>query len=288
MKKSFLTLLAIATATLPSFAAIPVKTGEKIAFLGDSITAGGYSQPSGYVQLVGKGLQANGVTVELIGAGISGHKSNQMLERLERDVLQKKPDWMTLSCGVNDVWHGPKGVNLDDYKKNITAIIDRAQSAGIKVMVLTSTMIKEDQSSPQNQQLIPYNDFLRKVAQEKKCLLADLNADMQAAVSAVRKTTNNAGNHLTNDGVHMISEGNLMMAQGVLKAFGLSETEMNKANQFFESMPNFTSVGSKKGLTLAQKKQLEKIALEKKMSLSELIDAEFDKSMQTLLDQGKK
>ena len=88
-----------------------------------------------------------------------------MLARLEKDVLSKKPDWMTLSCGVNDVWHFRlrlgkrtfKGVSLEDYKKNITAIIGKAQAAGIKVMILTSTMIGEDPSRQLNQDLIPYN-----------------------------------------------------------------------------------------------------------------------------------
>ena len=45
---------------------------------------------------------------------LAGHKSNDMLARLEADVLSKNPQWMTLSCGVNDVWHGNKGVPLDD------------------------------------------------------------------------------------------------------------------------------------------------------------------------------
>ena len=58
------------------------------------------------MKLVIAGLAANGVEVEAAPAGIGGHKSNDMLARLERDVLSKKPQWMTLSCGVNDVWHG--------------------------------------------------------------------------------------------------------------------------------------------------------------------------------------
>ncbi|HZE96433.1 MAG TPA: GDSL-type esterase/lipase family protein, partial [Planctomycetota bacterium] len=108
---------------------IPVKDGEKIAFLGDSITQGGMG-PTGYVTLVIQGLKANGVNATAIGAGISGHKSNDMLARLQKDVIDRKPDWMTLSCGVNDVWHGAKGVVLEDYKANITQIVDKAQAAG--------------------------------------------------------------------------------------------------------------------------------------------------------------
>jgi lysophospholipase L1-like esterase len=141
-----------------------VKTGEKIAFLGDSITQGGANNASGYVRLVISGLEANGIKATMIPAGISGHKSNQMLERLDKDVISRKPDWMTLSCGVNDVWHGANGVPLDAYKKNITAIVDRAQAAGIKVMILTATMIREDATNSENQKLAPYNDFLQTLA----------------------------------------------------------------------------------------------------------------------------
>src|SRR5690349_17494201 len=95
---------ALLTGTLQA-GEIAVKDGQKIAFLGDSITQGG-TGPDGYVTLTIRGLEANGVKATAIPAGISGHKSNDMLARLERDVLSKKPDWMTLSCGVNDVWHG--------------------------------------------------------------------------------------------------------------------------------------------------------------------------------------
>src|SRR3954454_7113935 len=105
-----------------------IKDGQKLAFLGDSITQQGWGNPKGYVRLVLAGLATNGINVSSVPAGIGGHKSNQMLERLQRDVLSKNPDWMTLSCGVNDVWHGTNGIPLDQYKTNITAIVERCQA----------------------------------------------------------------------------------------------------------------------------------------------------------------
>ena len=207
-----------------------VNSNDKIAFLGDSITSQGNIYQAGYVNLVMAGLKANGIKAVKIPAGISGHKSNNMLERLERDVLSKKPQIMLLSCGVNDVWHGKRGVPLPDYKKNITAIVDRAQAAGIKVCILTATMIREDQKNPANAQLAAYNDFLRALAREKKCLLADLNADMQQALAAFKAAHPKAqGNLLTVDGVHMNPLGNVMMAKGVLRAFGLTDSQLAKA-----------------------------------------------------------
>ncbi len=207
---------------------VAVKEGQKIAFLGDSITQAG-ARPGGYVTLVIRGLEANGIKTTAVPAGISGHKSNQMLARLERDVLAKKPDWMTLSCGVNDVWHGAKGVPLDQYKENITKIVAQCQAKGIKVMILTSTMIGEDASNANNGKLATYNDFLRELAKEKKCLLADLNADMQAVLE--KAGPDRKDKILTRDGVHMNAAGNQMMAAGVLKAFGLDAKQIKKARK---------------------------------------------------------
>ncbi len=225
-------------------AEIAVKSGDKIAFLGDSITQGGWSNPAGYVKLVIAGLEANGIKAKPVPAGISGHKSDQMLARLDKDVLSKKPHWMTLSCGVNDVWHGPRGVPLDDamakagtyddkvatrgtYKKNITAIIDQATAAGVKPVILTATVIQENLASKENGLLAPYNDFLRQLAKEKNLPLADLFAMFAERLKAENKPNVKV---LTSDGVHMNTEGNKLMAIGVLKAFGLSDAELDKAN----------------------------------------------------------
>ena len=213
----------------PATGKIAVKNGEKIAFLGDSITAAG-RRPGGYCQLVLAALKDQGIEAKPVFAGISGHKSNQMLARLERDVLKHKPDWMTLSCGVNDVWHGKRGVDLASYKKNIAEIVDKAQAAGVKVILLTSTMIREDQGNDLNQKLLPYNEFIKVLAKEKKCLLADLNADMQAALKAFPADAPK-GKQLTSDGVHMNKAGNIMMARGVAEAFGLTNQQLDQSEK---------------------------------------------------------
>ena len=284
-------LATLFAAACLSHAAIPLKPGDKVAFLGDSITEGGQGSPGGYVQLIGSGLAANGVKIEIIGAGISGHKSNDMLKRLDADVLGKKPQWMTLSCGVNDVWHGANGVPLPDYKKNITEIVDKAMAAGVKVVILTSTMIGENQADENNQKLTAYNEFLRTLATEKKCLFADLNGAMQAAVTAAAKAAEkqpkSSINNLTTDGVHMAFAGNRMMAVGVLKGFGLNDAELTKANTAWLDIPNTLQLTSKMALTLRQAQQLDKLATQKKVSVDSLVDEQFTKAMEVLLKSAK-
>ncbi len=207
---------------------IIINKGDKIAFLGDSITQAG-AKKGGYCALVIEALNGKGLKVTPKYAGISGHKSNQMLARLDKDVLDHNPNWMTLSCGVNDVWHRKNGVPLDEYKKNITQIVDKAQAKGVKVIILTSTMIKEDAGNDLNKKLADYNDFLRELAKEKKCVLADLNKLMQETIKTVPK--NDKGNTVTSDGVHMNKLGNIMMAVGILKAVGFTDDEIKKLEE---------------------------------------------------------
>jgi lysophospholipase L1-like esterase len=250
-------------------AGILVKNGESVAFLGDSITQGGAASPGGYVRLVESGLSSQGVKINVIPAGVSGNKSNQMLERLEKDVLSKKPTWMTLSCGVNDVWHGEKGVPLDAYKTNITAILDRCQQAGVKVLILTATQIKLPVTNPENTKLADYNAFLREIARARGLPLADLNAAMADEQAALE----NAGvkRVLTTDGVHMNLYGNLMMAKGVLSAFGLDHKQLAAVNEHWSAQPDLYQSGAKVRLSLKELGAVETLAAKQNKSVDALI-----------------
>lgn len=206
-----------------------LKDGDKIVFLGDSITQMG-GNADGYVTLFKVFCGVNGYEVEVINSGIGGHKSNDMLARLQRDVLDHKPTWVSISCGVNDVWHGERGVILPDYKKNMTEIVDRCQAAGIKVLLLTSTPIFENLESVENKKLSAYNAFLKQLAKEKKLVLCDLN---KIFVEWYEKKMNDK-NLMTIDGVHMNGRGNRVMARSIAEALGASPQEIRRANWRWE------------------------------------------------------
>ena len=179
------TLVAVIAAASAAFGELAVKDGDTLAFLGDSITQQGQGSPDGYVNLVLRSLALEGVYVNPVKAGISGNKSNDMLARLDRDVLSRKPKVMTLSCGVNDVWHHDwnNGVSLEDYKKNISAIFDKCAASNCQVVVLTATMFEkpEMEKFKHNVMVAPYNEWLREEAKRRGYPVADLNADMWKA-----------------------------------------------------------------------------------------------------------
>jgi len=254
--------------------------GQKVAFLGDSITNFG-TGPGGYVALVAKALEQTGHKIEVIPAGVNGNTSNDMLARLDRAVLSKKPDWMTLSCGVNDVNRTDRGVPLEQYKQNITSIVDKATAAGIKVVILTATMIMEDQSNAGNQKLVAYNDFLRSLATEKHLLLADLNADMQAALAQEKtKSPNLKGVVLTVDGIHMNGQGNEVMAAGMLKAFGFTDAQLAQAKESWLDLPDGMTLTLKPSMTVRQYLQMREAATSQGHTVEEVLTEDLAKDVQ--------
>ncbi len=202
--------------------------------LGNSITQAG-EKPEGYVSLMRKILDDlyPEQTVYIVNAGISGHKSTDMSERFERDVLQYSPDWVTISVGVNDVWHGfydhhpkgdgPRGVPLPLFREKVIDMVARAQASGIRVALFTTTVIKEDLSSPENTKLVVYNKALRQIASKYNCLLVDMDKAFRRALEPYQKPGMKDRGILTSDGVHMLPPGNWLMAKTVLAAFGVPE-----------------------------------------------------------------
>lgn len=264
-----ITCTALFFIPMQSHAQILIKPGESIAFLGDSITQFGAQTPGGYVRLVESGLAAQGIHVTVIPAGLSGNKSNDMLARLDKDVLSKKPTWMTLSCGVNDVWHGARGVEFEPYKANITAILDRCQQAGVKVVILTATQIGLPVTNAENVKLAAYNAFLRETAKARNLPLADLNAAMVAEQASLEKA--GIRRALTGDGVHMNLYGNLMMAKGVLATFGLDERQLAAAEARWNEMPDLFQTTAKIKLSLKELAALEAYAASQNKSVDTLV-----------------
>ncbi|HEV3202817.1 MAG TPA: hypothetical protein VGY77_00470, partial [Gemmataceae bacterium] len=64
--------------------AIPLKKGERIVFLGDSITQAGVN-PNGYVSVIRNALDKKyqDLGIEIIGAGISGNKVADLQKRVD-------------------------------------------------------------------------------------------------------------------------------------------------------------------------------------------------------------
>jgi len=196
--------------------------GGKIVAIGDSITEAG-----GYLKNVDTVLAARFPQRQappIVNVGISGQKAEDMVARFEKDVIREKPAVVTISVGVNDVWHRSGEAHdpqvLTNYWKNVDAMVAMAQSAGIRVLLLTPTVIQENLHSGENGRLEIYVAAEKQIARSRQCALVDLH---QMFLDALEKQGARQGNWLTNDGVHMEPAGDAIMAIGVLRGLGIRD-----------------------------------------------------------------
>jgi len=122
----------------------------RILFQGDSITDVGRSRETndmiglGYPLLVKAALgKEEPAKYEFFNRGISGNRIVDLYARIKADIINLKPDVMSILIGVNDVWHefseaGPNGVEAEKYFKIYSMLIEEVKAAlpNIKIMIL--------------------------------------------------------------------------------------------------------------------------------------------------------
>jgi acyl-CoA thioesterase I len=210
---------------------------RRIVTIGDSITEAG-KYPGGYVWLLQRYLNALDPDrkIEIINAGISGNKATDMQARFQKDVIDKKPDLVMINVGVNDVWHAffdfqnqqfypqgnlPTGVPLAEYREKLTQMVEAAKAAGIRVVLLSPTPIREVLDGPENRRLQEYIAVMREIGLQNNCLFIDLNAPFREVIGTFQKHAGKTLNLLAADGVHPNPSGYRIMAFTILRGLGI-------------------------------------------------------------------
>ena len=232
MKCKLVILLLLFFSTSLGIAQPRLKSGDRIITLGDSITEAG-----GYQTLIKKVFDRfyPNLNLEIVNAGISGHKSPDMSARLQRDVIDKKPTIVTISCGVNDVWHGfytpPRGVELETYTRLMKQMVQQVKaSTHAAIYLLTPTVIYENLRSPENLKLAAYCEAVRNIARQEKVDLVDLN-DIFNLILGSTRIGGASEFHPTSDGVHMKSSGDFLIAAGILRALEVPMAQILQATE---------------------------------------------------------
>ena len=146
-------LVFVLASFLAFAAAADFTEGERVAFLGDSITQGG--RYLGYLQLF-HNLRHPGSRTTFLNVGVSGDTATGGLKRFDWDVAPQKPDRVFVMFGMNDVDHGlyaegKKGAEVDGpreavfarYRGNLAEIAGKVDALGAKLVPMTPTPFDE-------------------------------------------------------------------------------------------------------------------------------------------------
>lgn len=117
--------------------ALPAGAGTLLV-LGDSLSSGhGLAPGEGWVNLLAARLEQQGRPYAVVNASISGDTSAGGLARIDAALAAHHPDILLLELGAND---GLRGLSLAAMKHNLDSIIERAERAGARVVLIGMQM----------------------------------------------------------------------------------------------------------------------------------------------------
>ncbi len=106
---------------------------------------------------------------EILNRGIGGQRSDQILKRFERDVLQNKPNLVIILAGVNDLHQNREPGWVMDH---LTQMYQLAKSNGIRVMACTILPYNEA-SQGVLRRIETVNEWIREYARREGLLFCD-------------------------------------------------------------------------------------------------------------------
>jgi len=191
---SFLLSLAFASAAFASEAPL-------VVFLGDSLSAG-YGLPArdSFPAIVERKLAERGTPIRVVNAGVSGDTTAGGLSRLPW-LLQQKPDVVVVELGGND---GLRGQPPEAIERNLRAIVEKAKSAGAKVILLGMAMPPSYGASYARR----FREIYPRVARDLEVPLVEGFLEGVGGVSALNLA----------DGIHPTAEGHERLADNVVPA----------------------------------------------------------------------
>ena len=191
---------------------LAMKQPVKIVCLGDSVT-GIYYHTGGrraYPEMLEIALKqvAPQTEISVINAGISGNSTIDALKRLQKDVLEHRPDVVTVMFGLNDMARVPK----PDFQANLEQIIAQCRGVNAAVILCTPNGVINTSGRPIDK-LLEYNNVLKEVGRQQRVPVSDV----YAAYELLRQADPVAWRLLLSDEIHPNMDGHQQNAIEICK-----------------------------------------------------------------------
>ncbi len=209
------------------------ENGDRIVFAGDSVTDMGSGNPvgeglfdslgHGYVRMIENLLTSvyPEIALRITNSGISGQTSRDLLQRFDRDVVNLKPNWVSICIGINDVWRQfdtpamyDGQVQPEEYRSNVEAMILAVKEQVKGIFILSPYYMEPNETDYMRARMDEYTAICRDLAQKHGCTFIDLQA-LFAQYCTIRHSS-----FLAWDRIHPNQIGATLIARAFLETCG--------------------------------------------------------------------
>lgn len=195
----------------------------KIVFFGDSITdcdrdrSDDSSLGNGYVKVLADKLRPiyPDMDISLINKGVSGNEVCDLLARVQRDVIDLKPDAVVMMIGINNTIHQfkyGKELNFRQFEKDLIKLITMLKEVGIVVIFLEPFLLPAPDKKRMRNVFNKELEIIRRVCLE----MCDEFVAYDEMFNGLCES--NSYTLYSEDGVHPTFKGSNLIANTAIKA----------------------------------------------------------------------
>jgi lysophospholipase L1-like esterase len=206
---------------------------DKLVMIGDSITDCDRKRPigeglgeglgRGYVSLVNALITTvyPELAIRVVNMGSSGHNVRDLKNRWQTDILELKPDWLSIMIGTNDVWRQydqpqitESHVYIDEYEATLRSLINETLPILKGLILMTPFYIEPNRNDAMRNTMDQYSKVVRRLAEEYGAIFVDTQAAFDQLMIDIYPAT------IAWDRVHPSMVGHMTIARAFLQEIG--------------------------------------------------------------------
>ena len=207
--------------------------GDTLVFIGDSISDYDRKRPIGeglfngwgtsYVANVGAllGCMYPEMDIRVKNVGISGNQVRDLDARWQTDVLDQKPDWVSVLIGINDVWRQfdsplltEQHVPIEEYEATYEKLILETLPTAKGMILMTPFFMEPNKQDSMRAMMDKYGAVVKKLAEKYNLVFVDLQAAWDKLFEYMHPC------NIAWDRIHPNQTGHMYIAKQFLKAVG--------------------------------------------------------------------
>ena len=208
-----------------------LERNTKLVMIGDSITDCGRKLPIGegstgaegfgyvcFVSALLKNFYKDNDN-RVINMGISGDRVRELKDRWDRDVLELKPDYLSIMIGINDIWRQfehplrvEDHVYIDEYRNTLEELIEKTLPSLKKLILITPFFIESNKNDLMRIEVDKYGQVVKELANKYDAIFVDTQKAFDELLE------NNYSAVFALDRVHPNPTGHMAIARAFLNA----------------------------------------------------------------------
>jgi lysophospholipase L1-like esterase len=163
------------------------------------------------------------LSIRVVNRGTGGNTVRDLKARWQRDVLDLKPDWLSIMIGTNDVWRQfdhplmPElHVYEEEYERTLRELVEQTKPHVKGLILMTPFYLEANRADLMRAKMDIYGNIVKTIATNYDTIFVDTQTAFDYLFEYTYTST------LAGDRVHPNQTGHMVITRALLNALGFS------------------------------------------------------------------